>query len=123
MHRAVVVDLGVKGKDGDQRQVVALGAGVVIEVVCTGDLDAARAKSAVHKVVRDDGDFAVAQGQVHHFPQQVDVALVLGVDGERAVGHHGLGAGGGNGHALAQHAVDQLRPVGEGVQDVMHLAF
>ena len=101
MHRAVVVDLGVESKDGDQRQAVSLGAGVVVEVVRTGDFDAARAKSAVHKVVRDDGDFAVAQGQVHHFSQQVRVALVLGVDGERAVCHHGLRAGGGNGHALA----------------------
>ena len=64
--RAVLVDLGVQGEDGDQRQVVALCTSVVIEVVGAGDLHAARAEFAVHKVIGNDGDLAVAQGQVHH---------------------------------------------------------
>ena len=120
---SVLIDLGIQREDGDQREAMALRAGVVVEVVCAGDLDATRAKGAVDKVVGDDGNLAVAQGQIHHLAQQIDVALVLRVHGQRAVGHHGLGAGGGNRHAFLQHAIDQLRPVREGVQDVVHLAL
>ena len=64
--RAVLVDLGVQGEDGDQRQVVALCTSVVIEIVGAGDLDATRAEFAVHKIIGNDGDLAVAQRQVHH---------------------------------------------------------
>ena len=111
VHRAVVVDLGVQREDGDQWQTVALRAGIVVEVVRAGDLDATRAKGAVHKVVGNDGNFAVAQRQVHHLAEQVDVALVLRVHSQRAVGHHGLRPCGGNRHAFLQHAINQLRPV------------
>ena len=64
---AVFVDFGIQGKDGDEWQIVPLRAGVVIEVVRARDLDAARPKSAVYKVVGDDGNLPVAQGQIDHF--------------------------------------------------------
>ena len=109
--RPVLVDLGVQREDGDQRQTVALRAGVVVEVVRAGDLDATRAKGAVHKVVGNDRNFPVAQGQIDHFPQQMDIAFVLRMHRQCTVGHHGLRPGGSNRHALLQHAVDPLRPV------------
>ena len=40
---------------------------------------------------------------------------------QSAIGHHGLGAGGGNRHAFLHHAVNQLRPLGKRVADVVHL--
>ena len=120
---SVVVDLGVQGEDRDQRQVMPLGAGIVVKVVGAGDLDATRAKGAVYKVVGNDGDLAVAQGQVHHFSDQVFVAVVFRVHRQRTVCHHRLWPGGRNRHALAEHAVHQLRAIGKRVQDVVHLAL
>ena len=120
--RAVLVDFGVQGEDGDERQVVALRTGVVIEVVGAGDLHAARAEFAVNEVIGNDGDLAVAQRQVHHLAQKMFVAFVFRMHRQRAVGHHGLGSCGGNRHAFLHHAVNQLRSLGKGVADVVHVS-
>ena len=66
--RPVLVDLRVEREDRDQRQVVALRAGVVVEVVRAGDLDAAGAESAVDEVVGNDRNAPVAQRQVDVLP-------------------------------------------------------
>jgi len=50
---------------------VPLRAGVVVEVVRAGDLDAARAEGPVDEVVGDDRDAPVAQRQVDQLADQV----------------------------------------------------
>ena len=102
---------------------MALGAGVVVEVMCARDLDATRAKGGVYEVIGNDGNLAVAQWQIHHLTHQMFVAFVFRVNRERTVGHHGLGPGRGNRHAFLLDAVNQLLAVRERVQDVVHLAF
>ena len=119
---AVFIDARLRREDGDERQVMPLGAGVVVEVVRAGDLHAAGAEFAIDEVVGNDGNVAVVQRQLHPLAHQVAVALVFGVHGQRAVGHHGFGARGGNGHAALQLAVNHLRAVHEGIADVVHLA-
>ena len=121
---AVVVDLGIQREDGDQRQAVALRTSVVVEVVRAGDLDAAAAECLVHKVVRNDGNLAVAQRQVDHLADQVFVTLVVRVHTQRAVGQHGLRPCGGDVHAAHGRAVGGgLWTVAEGVFDVPHEAI
>ena len=119
---AVFIDARLRREDGDERQVMPLGAGVVVEVVRAGDLHAAGAEFAIDEVVGNDGNVAVVQRQLHPLAHQVAVALVFGVHGQRAVGHHGFGARGGNGHAALQLAVNHLRAIHEGIADVVHLA-
>ena len=120
---AVLVDVRVEREDGDERQVVALRAGVVVEVVRAGDLQAAGAEIHVDEIVGDDGNVAVAQRQLDPLAHQVPVALVVGVNAQCAVGQHGLGARGGDGHAAQGDGVaflvdDGLRAVDEGVFDM-----
>ncbi len=124
---SVFVDVGVQREDHDQRQVVPHRAGVVVEVVRAGDLDAARAEFRVDEVVGDDGDVAVAQRQFDFLADQVLVARVVGVHAQRAVGQHGFRARGGDGQAAQRDALavlvdDGLRAVDEGVEDVPHVA-
>ena len=57
-------------------------------------------KVHVHKVIKDNGHLAVAEGVQHGLPPEVLVAGVLGVDGHRRVPQHGLQTGGGHDHLL-----------------------
>ena len=120
--RAVVVDFGIERKNGDQRQAVALGAGVVVKVVGAGNFDAARAEGAVNEVVRNDRNFSIAQRQVDHLSNQMAVAIVFGMHRQCTVRQHRLRPRGSNRHALLQRAINRLRTVRERVADVMHFA-
>ena len=121
LFRAVLVDLGVERKDRDQRNVVTQRAGVVVKVMRAGDLDAAGAEIAIHKIICDDRDFAITQWQVHHLADEMFVALVLRMNSQRAVGEHRLWASGGDVHADHRFAVCiELRAVRKRVQDVPH---
>ena len=97
----VVVDGGLQRQHADHGQLVALAHGIVVWVVRGCDLDHAGAEFLVYIVVGDHRNLAVAQGQVDHLPDQVLVALVLGVHHHGHVAQHGLGAGGGH-HELAR---------------------
>lgn len=83
-------DAGVLVQHVDQRQVVALAHFVVVEVVGRGDLDAAGAEFRVHIVVADDGDFPAGDGQLDGLADQVLIALVFRVDGDRRIAQHGF---------------------------------
>ena len=64
--RAVFIDFGIQREDGDERQVMALAASIVVEVVRACNFHAAAAKFAVHKIVCNHRDFAVTQWQINH---------------------------------------------------------
>ncbi len=117
--RCGVVQRGVERKDIDQRQLVTLGARVVVEVVCAGDFDHPRSKRRVNKVVGNDRDGALAQRQLHVLPHQVLVAGVVGVHGHSAVAQHGFGAGGGHHQAWHRFTINGLWAVGKGVAHVV----
>ncbi len=119
----VFIHSGRQCKDGDEGQVVTHGTCVVIGIVGARDFDATGAKFTIDKVVGNDGNLTIAQRQVNFFTHQMFVAIVFWVDSQRAVGHHGFGACGGNGHAFLHHAVNQLRAIGKRIQDVVHLAI
>lgn len=59
-----------------------------------------RPEAHVHKVVKDDGHLAVAEGMQHHFPLEMLVPGVAGVDGDRSVSQHRLDTGGRHDHFL-----------------------
>ena len=73
---------------------VALANRVVIEIVCRGDLHAARAKVAVDIIVGDHRDRASAQGQFDALANQLGVTLVVRVNRDGNVAQHGFRAGG-----------------------------
>lgn len=57
-------------------------------------------KAHVHKVVQDDGHLAVTEGVQHHFPLQMLISGVTGVDGDSSVSQHGLDTSGCYNHLL-----------------------
>ena len=90
-HDAVLVD------DLDLGQVVAAAGFEIVEIVRGGDFDHAGAEFGVGQFVENDGDFAIHQRKLHGLAVQIEVALVLGVDGDGGIAEHGLGARGGDG--------------------------
>ena len=82
--------------DGQVRQVVALADLEVVRVVRRGHLDRAGAERRVDVLVGDDRDAAAGQRQLDLGADQVPVALVVGVHGDRGVAEHRLGPGGGD---------------------------
>ena len=90
--RRRVVQRRVGGEDVDQRQAVALADLEVVEVVRGRDLHAAAAECGVDVLVGDDRDRAIGQRQADRAADEVTVALVLGMHGDRGIAEHGLGA-------------------------------
>ena len=118
--RTVVVHMRIERENGDERQVVPHGACIVVEVVSACDFDATRSEFAIDKIVSDDGNGAIAQGQLDPLTHQMFVAIVFGMNRQCTVGHHGFGTRGGNGHATLQLAIDHLWAVHERVANVVH---
>ena len=111
--RRIGVDAGVVGKDVDLLQVVAQAHLVVVEIMGRGDLHAPGTELRVHVFVGNDRDFAIGQGQADRLADDVPVALVLGVHGNRAVAEQRLGPGGGHRHVAIAVRI--------GVADVPHV--
>ncbi len=112
--RAVHGDDGVLVHDGDVRQVVPLADLEVVRVVRGRHLDGAGAELRVDVGVGDDRDPTAGQRQLDLGADQVLVALVLRVDGDRGVTQHRLGARGGDDDGVLALAVadrDQLAVV------------
>ena len=57
-------------------------------------------KANVHKVIKDDRHLSVTEGMQHHFPLQVLVSGVSGVDSHGRVSQHRLDTGRGHNHLL-----------------------
>ena len=91
-----VVHFRVERQHADRHQPVALPHLPVVEVVRRGDLDHAGAEFAVDVLIRDDGDAALGDGQAHLLADEMPVAFVLGVHGNRAVAEQGFRARGGD---------------------------
>ncbi|RIH81802.1 hypothetical protein Mterra_02960 [Calidithermus terrae] len=86
----------VQVDDAGHLQAVPLADLEVGGVVGRGDLERAGAEPALHRLVGDDRDEAVGEGDAHAPADEAPVALVLGVHGHRHVGEDGLGALGGD---------------------------
>ena len=114
--RHIVIQVCVGGEDVDERQVVALADGVVVEVVRGGDFQAAGAEFAVHVVIGNDGDFPAGERYADFFADVGAVAFVFGMHGEGDVGKDGFRAGGGDVHVLPVQSLSG----DEGVTDVIH---
>ena len=67
-------------------------------IVGRGHLHCARTEITVNRRVGHDGNFPPKEGQEQSFPNQVAVAIVLGMHGDASVAEHRLGSCGGNGH-------------------------
>ncbi len=112
--RAVHGDHRVLVHHRDVRQAVALADLEVVRVVGRGHLDGAGAELRVDVLVGDDRDPAAGERQLDLGADQVPVALVVRVDGDRGVTEHRLGPGGGDDDGVLALAVadrDQLSVV------------
>ena len=89
-------ELPVGAQDIDHRQAVPLAHLEIVEVVRGRDLHRARALLGVGIFVGDDRDAAADQRQDHVLADQMLVALVVGMHGDRGVAEHGLGPRGGD---------------------------
>ena len=114
--RRVVAHMRIERHDDDHVEVVPLGHLVIVEVVCAGDLHAAGAELGLDIGIGNNRNTPIAQRQVDETTHQMLVTLVVRMHGQRAIGQHGLRAGGGDGHAV--EAID--RTIAEGVADVPH---
>ena len=81
--------------------IVALPEGEVVGVVGGCNLDGAGAEVAADPGVEDDGDLTADERQAELFAVEMQVALVLGMNGDGGVAEHGFGARGGYGQKLA----------------------
>ena len=81
------------------RQRVALPHREVVRIVPGRHLHRAGPEGGVHELVGDDRELAPDHRELHPRADHVPVALVLRVHGHRGVAQHGLGPGGGDGHA------------------------
>ena len=95
------VDVGAVVHHVDGGQMVALGEGEVVGIVRGRDFDGAGAEVAADPGIDDDGNLAIHQRQAQLFAVEMQVALVLGMNGDGGVAEHGFGARGGNSHELA----------------------
>jgi hypothetical protein len=82
--------------DRRHRQPVPAADLEVVRVVRRGDLERAGAEARVDVLVGHDLDHASDQRQLDLATDQVRVALVVGVHGDRGVTQHRLDAGGGH---------------------------
>jgi hypothetical protein len=85
----------------DGGQMMALAEGEVVGIVRGRHLHRAGAELAADPLVEDDGNLAAHQRQAQLFAVQMQVALVLGMNGHGRVAEHGLRARGRNGQKLA----------------------
>ena len=80
----------------DSGQPVVAADVEVGEVVGRRDLEGAAAEARIDALVGDHRQFAPQQGQQRGAPDDLVVALVVGVHGHRRVAEHGLGPGRGD---------------------------
>ena len=87
----LVVERRVQGHHVDHRQSMTQSDFIVVEIVRRRDLDAAGAERRVDVIVADHRDVALGERQAHLPADQVPVALIVGMHGDRGVPQHGLG--------------------------------
>ena len=95
-------DVAVVAHHVDERQVVALPRGVVVVVVGRGDLHGARAEGRIDDRVGDDRHEPIDEGDPCPAADEVDVAGIVGVDGDAGVAEDRLGPRGGDRHEGAR---------------------
>ena len=90
--RRVIVDLGVQRQNRDQRQVMALAHGVVVEVMRRCHLDTARAEFQIDIAVGDDRNLAIGERQFHHLADQMLITRVIRMHHHGGIAEHGFRA-------------------------------
>ena len=100
----IFTNRGIAGEDIDQPAVRLFADGVlvtvtqpdlvVVEVVSRGDFYTAGAEFRVDVFIGNNRDLAPGKGQFHELAQQMLVAFVARVDGNRAITEQGFGTGG-----------------------------
>ena len=115
---AVLVHQPVLADHRDLLEAVPAADLEVVGVVAGGDLQRAGAELGIDVVVGDDRQAAADERQHAVAADEVAVALVVGMDGDRGVGEHRLRAHGGDG----EHPVAALDRVVDRVEDVVDLA-
>ena len=115
---AVFVDVAAVVHDVDRGQMVPLADGEVVGIVRGSHLHRTSAEFAANPRVDDDGDLAIHQRQAQLFAVQMQVALVLGMNGNGGIAEHGFRARGGDGDelagrvaAVAEHGIANLPQV------------
>ncbi len=98
---AVLIDMGAVIHDVDGRKMVALADGEVIGVVRRRDLDGAGAEIAADPRVENDGNLAVHERQAQLFAVEMQIPLVLWMDGDGGIAEHGFRARGRDGEKFA----------------------
>ena len=104
IRRAIGPHLAARVHQPVAGQSVALGHGVIVEIMRAGDLDGTRAKGRVGVFIGNDRDQTVTQGQMHHLANNRLIAFVRGMHRHRAIAEHGFGPGGGDGNVIALFA-------------------
>jgi hypothetical protein len=95
----------------------------VVEVVGRRDLDGTRALLRVGVAVGDDRNPPADQRQDDVAADEVGIALVLGVDGDRGVAEHRLGPGGGDGDDACRVVLQRVVEMPEMAVDLDRLGL
>src|ERR1035441_10305417 len=86
----------------DGCKMMAFTESEVVGVVCRGHLDCACAEVAADPLIQNDGDFTANQRQAQLLTVEMEVALILGMNGHGHVAQHGFGASGSYGQKLSR---------------------
>ncbi len=111
-YREFAQNVRVAVENIDQRQVVALADFVVVEVVRRGDFHTAGTEFRVHVIVGNDGDQAVGERQADLFADQMLVARILRVYRNGTVAQNGFRARSGH-HEVSGFAFDGIAEMPE----------
>ena len=108
-----VVQRAVLVQDVDERKIVTLADLKVVEVVARRDLHRARALLGIGMFVGNNRNQTVRQRQPHLFADEIPVALVIGMHGNRSVAQHCFRARGGDGDETARLPFDGIFQIPE----------
>ena len=90
---------------------MALAGFEIVEIVRGSHLHHAGAELRVGQLVEDDRNLAIHQRQLHGLAVQVEVALVLRIDGDRGIAEHGFGARGRHDQLVGRDPVHRIADV------------
>ena len=92
----VFVDLCVGREDVDDGELMTLADFVVVEIVRRGDLHATGSELRINVGITDDRNRSIGQRQPQLLSDEMPIALIVRMHGNRGVAEHRLGAGRSN---------------------------
>ena len=104
----VFVQFGLSRQDIDHLQPVAATNIKVIEIMGRGDFDGTGALFHIGILIGNDRDQAIHDRQANHFPHQITITVIIGVNRHRRIPQHGFRPASCNGDEGILHPFNRV---------------